>query len=215
MTEVGENINNIKTKPVVISPKEAFIRSEYRKYTNVLEEYSNHGDGSWEERLKQSPRAGWKFHLNVKPENVINVSEFLKNSNFHHKYLSGGEIDSGKIFTVYTGSKQITEKSVKEIWDNIGKLLEKPKAQGEAAFAPNIVGRFEGDDNYFRNKRCKNGISIHKARDSWGLAISDEDLEYSKNMMTRIYGDYFGGGIDFYFPKVLPKKSEEIQTSNK
>jgi len=203
-----ESVLPRKDKSLVRSPDDVHkqFQEKYIKlikpYKDIgIEEYRNHGKDFWDDSPRNFPDAHWKFHLNVLPENVRTVSEFLKRHNFHHKYLSGGEIESGKIFTVYTGSKKLTEFAVRVISSNVGNLLTDPKAEGEVLFAPNIVGRFEGSPNNFDVKACKNGISIAKERRSFPLKISEEDVLYSKNKLISLYGDYFGGGISFFDPE--------------
>jgi len=191
---------------------ETFSRGEYsrkqqlelaRPYLSELDEYVESGNGKWKDHHKDGVKGGWKFHLNVEPHNVIEVSKFLKDKGFNHKYLSGGEVDSGKIFTVSTGSKKMTERSVRLISDNVGNLLAEPKARGEALFAPNITGRFEGSGDKFHNKACKDGIVIAREKMKFfdEPKFDDEDVEYSRKELLDIYGRYFGGSISYYNPE--------------
>lgn len=210
---IGENGRTEPEKPnrnvVPIEESNRKWQEYYNKFVKPykdigLDEYYYHGSDIRDDSRTQHPEAAWKFHLNVAPENVRQVSEFLKRHNFHHKYLSGGEIQDGKIFTVYTGSKKSTEMSVRMITDLIGELLDEPKAPGEAAFSPKIVGRFEGNEKYFWRKRCRDGISIHRVRVVDPRAkITDEDVSYSRNILTQMYGDYFGGSINYYNPEKI------------
>lgn len=61
----------------------------YEKYNKILPEY-----GNWKaENIKigdfKNPNIGWKMHLNVTPENVVEVSTYLRKEGYCHKYLSG------------------------------------------------------------------------------------------------------------------------------
>ena len=85
---------------------------------------------------------GWKLHLNVTPENSHFVSRWLKIHNFSHKFLSGGDIDDGKIFTVYIGSYDLCTKMSQKIFDGLNLYLCKPAANDEIELRPGIVGRF-------------------------------------------------------------------------
>jgi len=174
----------------------------YRPYRSELPEYMDQGNGRWREDHTEGI-SGWKFHLNVEPNNVKEVSNLLKDKGFKHKYLKGGEVDSGKIFTVYTGSKRMTERGVRMISDNLGHLLATPKAGGEVPFAPNIVGRFEGNEAEYANKVSKDGIVLTKLRALSTLKdmkIKDEDVEFSRKQLLSDYGKYFGGEITYYDP---------------
>ncbi len=165
----------------------------YAPYREALEEYEQSGEpGKDDSQIFQSGQAGYKFHLNVAPEDVRAVSQFLIGHGYHHKYLDGSEVESGKIFTVYTGSKRNTEMIVQEISDGIEQLLLPPTAAGEAAYAPRIVGRFVGGAQLFRKKRCVNGMTLL----NWS-----NDVEAAKRKAQEEYGDYFGGGITLYSSK--------------
>lgn len=168
-------------------------------YTAEMGEYIDHGNGEWDDFREEWPKVGWKFHLNVSPRNVHRAATFLKTMGANHKYLSGGEPDVGKVFTVYTGSKQMTEKAVKKISDNIGNILEEPEdlnLSGEALFAPRIVGRFEGEGDRFLRKASLKGITPSRERPD----TTEENIEYARTVHQNLYGDYFGGGIKYYDP---------------
>ena len=172
------------------------VEARYKQYTDVLEEYIFHGSPEKSQFFNDDPNCGYKVHLNVLPANVIAVSNFLKNHEFHHKYLHGGEIEDGKIFTVYLGSKAATERYVREIYEGVGDLLEHSKAYGEVEYAPRIVGRFVGGKKYFR-QYGREGISL----------LYDLPSEHPLNTPERArekaleeYGEYFGGGITPYSP---------------
>ncbi|HYD34505.1 MAG TPA: hypothetical protein VD999_00385 [Vitreimonas sp.] len=155
-----------------------------------LKEYKYHSRldwGFWKNVTGQpEPDIGYKLHLNVKPSNAKSVSEFLMAHDYEHKFLQGGEIDDGKIFTVYTGSLITTQKIAAEISANLSTLLEPGVASGEVAFDPQrlIVGRFCGEKQYFRTKRCNEGIN---------LLIGSEDPAAARAKAQELYGSYFAG----------------------
>lgn len=204
MSETSKNDNSL------IKGMEEFnkdFKDRWVKYVKPykdlgIDEYGYSGDDLWYDAPKDWHNIHWKFHLNVSPDNVKKVSKFLKKEGFCHKYLMGGEIESGKVFTVYTGSKKTTEKAVKLITDNVGDLLDEPKAEGESLFAPKIVGRFEGNGNEFAVKVCKNGICIlwNRLHVFPEIKITDEDVQKSRNRLKQLYGDYFGDSIEYYNP---------------
>ncbi len=184
----------------------AALDALYAPYQAVLQDYGHSAaPGKWE-FVNNSPDEGYKIHLNVKPENVIAVSQFLKSHDYMHKYLSGGEVEDGKVFTVYTGSKTQTERIVREISDGVGNFLEAPLARGELPFAPNIVGRFVGTRQYF-HQYGYDGITLLEFDAGQVLYKTTDKDEFikqavarAKTRLTEIYGDYYGGGITFYQP---------------
>ncbi len=186
------------------------LRELYAQYTTELAEYSENTPNRESLFINGDPNEGYKFHLNVKPTNVRAVSAQLKLLQLEHKYLSGGEIESGKVFTVYTGSKENTEKIVKTISDNeaFAALLEPTQSSpndisanapnGEVPFAPNIYGRFVGDKNKYLTKVPRLGISI--LRGTEGMTL-DQSYQATNEALLRDYGEYYGGGITYYQPK--------------
>ncbi len=85
---------------------------------------------------------GWKLHLNISPANVEEVSKYLINNGYNHKYLSGGEIENGKIFTIYIGSNKSAKNLAQEISDDLKNVLCKPIDERETEFAPGVSARF-------------------------------------------------------------------------
>lgn len=172
------------------------IEALYKPYIDVLQEYMFHGTPEKSQFFNNDPNTGYKVHLNVLPENVVAVSNFLKTHGFNHKYLNGGEIESGKVFTVYLGSKEATERYVKEIYEGVGNLLEIPKAHGEIEYAPRIVGRFVGGKQYFR-QYGRDGISALYDLPTYH---PENTPERAKKKALEEYGEYFGGGVTPYQP---------------
>ena len=85
---------------------------------------------------------GWKFHLNVEPKNVPQISRYLVQQNYDHKYLNGWESEDGKIFTIYIGSRKLAENLALEIKNDIWNLLSQPQISNEVEFQAGVVGRF-------------------------------------------------------------------------
>ncbi len=189
------------TLPHVVAPvatDAATLDALYTQYEAVMKDYQHHAEpGKW----TFMGRDGYKFHLNVKPENVQEVSVLLKNHDYEHKYLSGGEAEDGKIFTVLGGSKEQTERIIREIADSpVAQLLEPPVIalrQGEVLYAPNISGRFISHRDEFNRKSPIHGIPKLEYSDKLDpikkFAMADKQLKF-------VYGGYYGGGITFYQP---------------
>jgi hypothetical protein len=135
---------------------------------------------------------GYKLHLNVLPENVRSVSEYLKSKGYSHKYLSGGSPEDGKIFTIYTGSKKLTTSLAKEISRELSGLICRPSTSSEVEFAPNIVGRFSViSDKYTRYPIGKvRGMPIRK--DLFG-ANHTQAFNLSFIELEKDFGVYFTG----------------------
>lgn len=116
------------------------------KYEKELKKYKNNLYSSKESKTdfveKGNPNIGWKLHLNVAIENVKEVSRYLKENGFNHKYLSGGKTETGKIFTIYIGSYKLTKKLAEEISRDLIKYLCKPIDSKETEFAPGVSARF-------------------------------------------------------------------------
>ncbi len=101
------------------------IRRANAPYEAVMEPYYHPSREKWS-FYKDDPNQGYKIHLNCDPVDAGAVSRFLKAQDLDHKYLSGGDVDSGKIFTIYTGSKEQTEGIVKILADNLKGVLKPP-----------------------------------------------------------------------------------------
>lgn len=158
----------------------------------------------------EDPNIGWKFHLNVKPENVDFVSDYLIKNGYDHKYLSGGEIEEGKIFTMYVGSYNMAKRLAQGLSHDLYIYLCKPGENQEVEFAAGVVGRFVAS-KYLKNNFNKYGTC--------GFSLKEDDLKqlhrlifFHKNKpdleekkkkfiqdaeekaykeLQEIYGDYF------------------------
>ncbi|TAL55323.1 MAG: hypothetical protein EPN86_03375 [Nanoarchaeota archaeon] len=89
-----------------------------------------------------SPNHGWKVHLNVEVQNVQAVSDFLKGQGYYHKYLEGGDIADGKVFTLYLGSFAKAQSEAATISESLEGRLAKPVNHDEVELARGVVGRF-------------------------------------------------------------------------
>ena len=177
-------------------------------YTKELAPYYHHDeplqyaitnpkDGKSSAPLKMD--TGWKVHLNVAPENAKAVSEYLKLHHYNHKFLSGGEPDDGKVFTVYFGPKSVMDQWVGMLATDLKDKLASPGAYNEAEVACGIVGRFTVDDNEARGggefrQYGAYGLSFLKdAKVPW-KATRDERITDAKKTYARLkelYGSYF------------------------
>jgi hypothetical protein len=189
----------------------------YDLYHAVMPDYMFHSKTFKWKFWNNNLNIGYKFHLNVLPKDIRTVSDFLKEHDYEHKYLSGGEVEDGKIFTVYAGSKQQTELIIKEIADAslINVLQPFPHDNGEAPFAPNILGRFCGQKYSNReplfHQYGMHGISFLNS--AYYDVVGDpknkwHNPEWLKQQFTKadkvardLYGEYYGGGITFYQPQ--------------
>ena len=171
-----------------------------RQYSIELKPYDDNGLDIKHDY--PDPNMGWKIHLNVAPSNVKNVSTFLLDNGYSHKYLKAN-VDAGKIFTVYTGSKTLTEQLVKEIYKGVGGFLEDPKTTQDILVAPRIAARFvAGNSHLFQGGPAYSGGSIRgiPIRKMYETEDSEELYQASKALALQVFGDYFGGGIEYYNP---------------
>jgi len=180
----------------------------YPFYEKELKDYSVHRSGAASDKV-DAPGSGEfygnKLHLNIEPKDVVAVSKYLKQERFWHKYLSGGEIEDGKIFTIYVGSAVLTKKLAQKISQDLKLYLRKPVEKGEVEYAPNVIGRFSGSrKNYEQYGAGLRGVSILR---SWGERIGpwtpqDEKrrllplaFDATYNAMADEYGEYFYGKV--------------------
>ena len=89
-----------------------------------------------------NPDIAWKIHLNVSPNNVIKISEYLISNWYFHKYISWWDINNWKIFTIYIWSHSLAKNISKKISNDNLKYLLKPNAKNEIELAAWIVWRF-------------------------------------------------------------------------
>ncbi|MBF0595781.1 MAG: hypothetical protein HQL22_12560, partial [Candidatus Omnitrophica bacterium] len=85
---------------------------------------------------------GWKFHLNVSPEDVSVVAKYLIQNGYYHKYLNGGDLSTGETFTVYIGSFSKAMELAQILSRDLQKYLKMPENENELEFASGVAGRF-------------------------------------------------------------------------
>ena len=85
---------------------------------------------------------GWKIHLNISHTDIRKVMIFLIQSGYLHKLFSGGELEDGKVFTIYFGNWDTMIRESKVIQKKIGDSLKRPKDFSEIEIERGIVGRF-------------------------------------------------------------------------
>jgi hypothetical protein len=186
----------------------------YDKYLTEMEAYRNEGaeqtgqKSDFRKNGKIIPH--WKFHLNVEVSGVKRVSDYLKGHGFCHKYLSGGEPEEGKIFTVYVGSKNLAETSAVEISRGLGRLLTRPRYPMEIEFARGVIGRFDAhrDQDFSQYSSVLRGIPelkddkwelsmLRRTSDPMGRARYEQKKEmafqHAYRQLAERYGTYFYG----------------------
>lgn len=156
-----------------------------------------------------------KLHLNVLPENVVLVSNYLKTNGIEHKYFSGGELGDGKVFTIYCGSITMAAKVAGMIARDLNGKLCHPSANSEIEYAPNVSGRFDiihqgfgrypvvgtrGVNSLENDKRRSLHFLMGHRDEIERIINSPEYKEFSAAAFDRSlaiiiarYGDYFHG----------------------
>jgi hypothetical protein len=147
---------------------------------------------------------GYKLHLNVPISRIRYVANYLQKEEFCHKYLSGGEILDGKVFTIYTGSRSLTERMAQKISTDLGDVLARPMEHNdEREIAQNISGRFNvrGGDFVQYGNGLK-GIPMLR-EDAVRLLYTKDpearktiiDLAFKKSFikLKDLFGEYFYG----------------------
>ncbi len=188
------------------------ILEEYMFPTDKVQEYNEQNPNEIKSNFiePENPNVGWKFHLNVIPEHVKSVSEYLINNGYNHKYLSGGEIEDGKIFTIYIGSYEMAKKLSEDLSRDLVQYLCDPAENQEIEFARGIVGRFVVSKRYDFVPFSYHGFPIKKEdeRALGGFKFLNKenkgtDFEDKKDKLLRdaeekafkeliaIYGNYF------------------------
>ena len=129
----------------------------------------------------------------------MEVSEYLKDNGYHHKFLKSGDVSDGKVFTIYIGSKDLADRLAKILSQDLAGLLSRPKVIDGIEFAPNISGRFNQKGKGF-NKYPSLGVkgfSTIKNLGSWfetdNKALSKIVFETSFNRLVELHGTYFTG----------------------
>jgi len=189
---------------------EAILEVE-KKYAEVLEPYQIPLDRIDKEKndFLETPTTAHKLHLNIALTDVKKVSEYLMKEGFFHKYLRSGEAATGSMFTVYIGSKDLTDQLAIKISNELGSTLKKPVDHSEIEYAPNVIGRFTVADEV--NKFTHYGFGIRgfpmlkkfASRQMLGRVkdmpnkLQDkqfkEGFDESYDSLAKMYGSYFYG----------------------
>lgn len=198
-TVVAESLENIDDQPYKQYP-------EY-SYAEEAVQYAREHPEDTKITAGFNPNTGWKIHFSPNLENVAEISNYLKENGYYHKYLSGGWPSEGKAFTVYLGSRQMMEKWTTELErDFSGKLLP-ALAENEETVTPHISARFTSVDkdetgqNLFHQygvhgmsacyatiaKRAKERLPYPTGEEAVGIATEAYDE------LTKRYGSYFHG----------------------
>ena len=188
----------------------------YNRYRDILPEYAlspadvkeyNSSNPDSQKFDCKDPNEAWKLHLNVRPEDIVSVSSYLQENGYLHKYLSGGELSDGKVFTIYVGSYDLVTKLAEEISSDLQEKLCRPGHHGEIELAAGVVGRFAGPKKEF-GKYGTSGFSFLRSDASLynnyvntaiGSSNYQEQLEKLRTMaetkgysrLLELYGDYF------------------------
>jgi hypothetical protein len=144
------------------------------QYETALGEYAHHSHGRFYQPLIGDGRAhlGHKLHLNVLPGHVRTVSEYLKRNQFNHKYLSGGEVALGKIFTIYIGPHDLAFFLADKLSEELNGRLCTPVDSSEIEYGPFVSGRFAGQ-GLIGGKL----LGQHPQAGIRGMALFDEDIK--------------------------------------
>jgi hypothetical protein len=171
-------------------------------YVSVLDEYGYPEGTRTDYDDTHGQTVGWKFHLNAPPASVREVSGYLRRSRYNHKFLKGGEVEHGKIFTVYIGSRGLAEQEGARISTDLRAWLARPVDELEAEFAPGVVARFR--DNHCRTDGPRfaqygsAGISylegMHPSCIAGGYERNKPIVEQlSFDALVSLHGSYFTG----------------------
>ena len=147
-----------------------------------------------------NPNHGWKTHLNVTIENAVAVADYLQSDGYRHKFLMGGDIGDGKIFTLYLGSFEKAQAEAERISNELEGRLAKPVDHGEIELAPGVVGRFRTERFGF-NPYGTSGLSTLTTHINPYLMMNgteEEKANYlaraeeaSCGQLIKLFGDYF------------------------
>jgi hypothetical protein len=139
---------------------------------------------------------GHKIHLNVAPQFVLEVSNYLKENKYHHKYLSGGDASDGKIFTIYLGSHNNAYNRSKIISQELDGKLLKPLDKSEIEYAPNICGRFCARSIRFHqypNPHTRGMSALRQCCFStYRKNYTADEIKYDFNITYEALADEFG-----------------------
>lgn len=170
--------------------KKSFLESE-KPYVEKLQPYRHHITTHKSNKLPNDRH--WKLHLNVEPDDCQEVSKYLKENEYDHKFLMGGDVGDGKIFTVYIGSFQKAVDEARTIHKDLEHVLKQPEAKYNINFTEGVSGRFtnsgKNDEGFIA--AGYNGHPHFNVRHS---DKKEELIQKSFNILLNKYGDYFFNG---------------------
>jgi len=167
-------------------------KNTHEEYLQFLEPYKQMLQSDKTEFLDGHTSPGHKIHLNVAPENVQYVSQYLKHNQYAHKYLSGGEAEDGTIFTIYLGSLSKANQWCGILANELKQLLQRPLRNDEIEYAPNISGRFVGNRKEFTQypkagTRGLSSLATLVKNDIWIKRTPEELLKHSMDVFNKSY----------------------------
>lgn len=163
-------------------------------YTTNLDEYERKPKGSKGKKyefIKDDANTWRKIHLNVKAEDVVDVSTYLKNEGYYHKFLHGGLPETGTVFTLYIGSYALAHPLSQKISTDLKERLLKPIDHNEIELAVGVIGRFNCRRDYW-NKYGTCWFSLLEKDYNKDFAWNQELREITSfKSLLEMYGEYF------------------------
>jgi hypothetical protein len=185
-----EKYSNWKSKDSTLLENKFLDDKFLHLYTKNLDEYRHHISSDKVDKLHNDRH--WKLHLNVEPNDCLEVSNYLKNNDYNHKFLSGGDISDGKIFTVYIGSFEKARRESKKLHTDLEHVLKKPAAKHNAYFSEGISGRFSnsGKNNEKFISQGFHGFPHFNVKYDT-IENKDKKIRESFEILKNKYGSYF------------------------
>lgn len=186
------------------SKKDNPQKRDLKEYLERLAPYQYIIQSDKNDFLNKDAGLGHKVHLNVDPLHVREVSEYLKQNRYAHKYLSGGEVEDNTIFTVYFGSL-LKAKLANVLSKDLEFALQRPLMKYEIEYSPNISGRFVGNREEFTQYPAAKTRGISSlidlvGSDNWTERTPEEAekhkldvFEISYKRLSDLYGSFFYG----------------------
>lgn len=178
---------------------------EHDEYIKHLAPYQHIIESDKTEFLDHDAAIGHKVHLNVSPDNVRRVSQYLIDHRYAHKFLSGGEAEDGTIFTIYFGSRLKAMQWSSKLASELHQYLQSPIRRDELEYAPNISGRFVGSRKDYSQYPCArtrgiSSISDLIKGDLWTERNPEESEKHKMEVFSKSferladqYGTFFYG----------------------
>ncbi|MFA6909200.1 MAG: hypothetical protein WC289_04970 [Patescibacteria group bacterium] len=177
-----------------------------QRYTEYMPPYKQNIHDTEKNYWNGDVNIGHKLHLNVPVTSIHDVAEYLKRLNIEHKYLSGGDVTDGKVFTIYCGSKDRADAVATQISADLHPHLRRPANTSEVEYAPNVSGRFMGSQKEWgqypvgkmrgiaaltEDRQLLFGYKVLSEQDK--QRKSKEAFKRSFDRAAEIYGTYFYG----------------------